>query len=35
MQIELRERLTTKQYRHGYVCSSTTLIVEVILNIFL
>jgi hypothetical protein len=35
MYMELRERLTTKQHHHGYVCSSTTLIVEVILNIFL
>jgi hypothetical protein len=35
MHIELRERLTTKQHCYGYVCSSTTLIVEVILNIFL
>jgi hypothetical protein len=35
MHIELRERLTIKQHRHGYVCSSTTLIVEVILNTIL
>jgi hypothetical protein len=31
--MELKGRLTTKQHHHGYVCSFTILIVEIIFNI--
>jgi hypothetical protein len=31
--MEFKGRLTTKQRHHGYVCSSTVLIVEIILKI--